>query len=149
MNKFSVVKAKGSHYEVGRIIGKQLKSAITKLLTTNKQIFKKDFLIYLNRSKQFLIQAEKFFPQYVDELRGMSDGAQVQFTEVFLSNNREVANFDPMVLSPNHCTIVGIPNKKGYVLGHNEDWEQKTAYIAYGQPTPDSYYKITYQHEHS
>lgn len=42
-----------------------------------------------------------------------------------------MANFDPIILNPNHCTIVAIPTNKGYLLGHNEDWEKKSLYTLY------------------
>ncbi len=123
MKQFPVVKASGTNYEVGVAIGKALSIQIQKILAKNKKLFEKNFSDYLKESVFFLEQAQKYFSQYVDELRGIANGADVSFEELFLSNNREVANFDPCVLDHNHCTIIGIPTKGGYLLGHNEDWD--------------------------
>ncbi len=123
MRKFPIVQAKGSHYEVGVAIGKTMNGAIKRVLSKSRVIFQKDFSIRLQRSKLFQKHTQKYFPQYIDELRGIAEGAKVSFDELFLSNNREVADFDPFLLDPNHCTILGIPSKGGYLLGHNEDWD--------------------------
>lgn len=123
MKQFPIVRARGSHYEVGLAIGKTMNKAIKMVLTSRRAIFEKDFSIRIQRSKLFQEQARKYFPQYVDELRGIADGAKVTFDELFLSNNREVGDFNPLPLDPNHCTIIGIPTERGYLLGHNEDWD--------------------------
>lgn len=122
MKMFPVVKVSGNNYEVGKAIGKSLQPVIQKILAENKKLFEKNFLEYLKESTVFVEQAKKYFPQYVNELRGIAEGASVSFEELFLSNNREVADFDPNVIDPNHCTIIGIPTAEGYFLGHNEDW---------------------------
>jgi isopenicillin-N N-acyltransferase-like protein len=123
MKQFPVVKVSGTNYEVGVVVGKSLQPVIQKILVQNKKLFEKNFLEYLKESAVFIEQAKKYFPQYVEEVRGISDGAAVSFEELFLSNNREVADFDPGVIDPNHCTIIGIPTAEGYLLGHNEDWD--------------------------
>lgn len=120
MKRFPIIRVEGSNYEVGIVIGRSRQKVIQKILAQNKKLFEKNFRKYLQQSETFLKQANKYFPQYVDELRGIADGAQVTFQELFLSNNREVANFDPMV---SHCTIIGIPTEDGYLVGHNEDWD--------------------------
>ncbi len=131
MKQFPIVKAQGSHYEVGVAIGKQMHDAIKKVLASSQAIFKKDFSIRIQQSQPFQQQARKYFSQYMDELRGIADGAQVSFDELFLSNNREVADFDPFLLDPNHCTIVGIPITGGYLVGHNEDWDESSLSLLY------------------
>lgn len=124
MRQFSVVQASGNNYDVGVEIGKTLQSIIQKILEQNKKLFEKNFNEYLRQSVVFLEQAQQYFPQYINELKGIADGAHVSFDELFLSNNREVANFDPGIFNSNHCTIVGIPTEEGYLLGHNEDWDK-------------------------
>lgn len=132
MKQFPVVKVQGSHYEVGVAIGKTMRVAIKSVLVNSQAIFKKDFLARIQQSQLFQQQARKYFPQYVDELRGIAEGAEVPFDELFLSNNREVANSDPyLFLDPNHCTILGVPYQGGYLLGHNEDWDASSLSLLY------------------
>lgn len=131
MKQFPIVKASGSHYEVGVAIGKQMHDAIENVLANSRKIFTKDFLDRLRESKLFQEQTTRYFPQYMDELRGIAEGADVSFDELFLSNNREVADFDPFIIDPNHCTIIGIPHQNGYLLGHNEDWDASSLSLLY------------------
>ncbi len=126
MKQFPVGRAQGSNYEVGLTIGRQMRLAIANVLARNRRLFAKELSQYLEESKLFFEQAQQYFPQYVAELRGIADGAQVPFAELFLSNNREVANPDPGVVGSGHCTIIGIPQGDGYLLGHNEDWDQSS-----------------------
>lgn len=131
MKQFPIVRAEGSHYEVGVAIGKMMRNAINNVLANSQVIFKEDFSVRIQQSQPFLQQALKYFPQYMDELRGIAEGADVSFDELFLSNNREVANFDPFVVDSNHCTIIGIPHQNGYLLGHNEDWDVSSLSLLY------------------
>ncbi|MBI3559605.1 hypothetical protein HY087_00560 [Candidatus Gottesmanbacteria bacterium] len=131
MKQFPIVKASGSHYEVGVAIGKTMRDAIRNVLANNQAIFKKDFPVLIQQSQPFQQQARKYFPQYMDELREISDGAGVSFDELFLSNNREVADFDPFIVDQSHCTIIGIPHKNDYLLGHNEDWDASSLSLLY------------------
>ncbi len=131
MKQFPIVRAEGSHYEVGVAIGKTMNEAIKRVITSSRAIFEKDFSTRIQQSKPFQQQARKYFPQYMDELRGIAEGADVSFDELFLSNNREVANFDPFIVDQYHCTIIGIPHQNGYFLGHNEDWDASSLSLLY------------------
>lgn len=131
MRQFPIVRAQGSHYEVGCAIGKAVRKEIVKVLANSRKIFVKDFSARLQESKLFQEKTMNYFPQYLQELRGIADGAEVSFDELFLSNNREVADFDPFVLDHNHCTIVGIPSQGAYLLGHNEDWDISSLSLLY------------------
>lgn len=130
MKAFPVVRASGTHYEVGQAIGIHRQRAITDILRQHKERFGENLGRFLEESAEFLVQAKTYYPHYIDELRGIADGAQVSFEELFLSNNREVT--EPYGdVSPNHCTIIGIPYRNGYLLGHNEDWEPSSLHNLY------------------
>lgn len=123
--QFPVVHALGTHYEVGFAIGQQLQATIQKFLADNKKTFEKDFTRYLRESKKFLAVTVKYFPQYVEELEGIAKGAGVSFEELFLVNNREIADISLLSSELGHCTIVAIPHNGGYLVGHNEDWDRE------------------------
>jgi predicted choloylglycine hydrolase len=122
MKQFPCVRASGTHYGVGRTIGKKMQVAIGALLAANRKLCAERFGQYLGESKKFLFLAEQYFPKYVEELRGMADGAGVPFDELFLSNNPEVAGPDSLLLESYGCTTVAVPSGAGYIVGHNEDW---------------------------
>ncbi len=121
MTQFPIVHANGSHFEVGQAIGKQLKTHIIRLHKSNRIHYGAKFLNYLEQSKPYQYITQKYFPEYMDEMRGIAQAADVPFDEYFLANNLEVANVDAIAHANFHCTIVGIPYKEGYILGHNED----------------------------
>ena len=129
MKKFPVVRASGTNYEVGRAIGESRGGVIKAFLIKNRQIFGSRLPGYLRQSIGFQKQALKYFPKHMDELRGIADGAGVSFAELFLSNNREVVDFG--IHQPGHCTIIGIPHRGGYLLGHNEDWDKESLALLY------------------
>lgn len=131
MKQFPIVRTEGSHYEVGLAIGKAMQGPIRQALANSKEIFKRDFSARIEASKSFQREAEKYFPQYMEEFRGMTDGAGVSFDEIFLSNCREAADFNPYLSASDRCTIVGIPQERGYVLGHNEDWDASSLSLLY------------------
>ncbi|MDO8452036.1 MAG: C45 family peptidase [bacterium] len=131
LKQFPVVKASGSHYEVGVAIGQSLAKPIADLLRMNAFIFEESYENYLEEITPFLGQARTYFPKYIEELRGIANGAGVSFEELFLANNREVADYNPNLLSGNHCTIIGIPVEHGYLVGHNEDWSQSARAFLY------------------
>lgn len=121
MKKFPFVKVKGSHREVGVAIGTQLKEKIVRVLAKNKLLITDEFDRLVETSKPFLELAQKYFPQYVEELVGIAEGATVSFDEMFLSTTLEVVNYDKIIYDAAHCTIIGVPQNHGYLLGHNED----------------------------
>lgn len=121
MKQFSLVKAKGSHYEVARTVGEARKNIITKLYQKNKNLYPDYFTCFRQDAENLFDLTEKYFPQYIEELRGMADGAGVNVQELFLSNGHELSYFRDADKAE-HCTIVALPGEGGYLLGHNEDW---------------------------
>lgn len=121
MKRFPVVRAKGTHYEVGKAVGEARKEIIVKLFQKNKSLHADYFTSFRKDADELLALTENYFPQYVEELRGLADGAGLDRNELFLSNGHELSYFCDSSTA-GHCTIVGIPNNGGYLLGHNEDW---------------------------
>jgi isopenicillin-N N-acyltransferase-like protein len=68
--------------------------------------------------------AEERYPQYVDELRGIAEGANVSFDDVVVLNAMEAVTMDALHLT--RCTSVAVNDERtadGHVLAaHNEDW---------------------------
>lgn len=120
IKKFPIVKAKGTNYEVGFAIGFQLKTVISEYLVEQRKFLGNLLQQKILESELFLDQAEHYFPKFIEELRGMSEGANVNLKELILANFREISDLGPA--QPTRCTILGIPGDNGYILGHNEDW---------------------------
>ncbi len=124
MKEFPIVRTSGTHYEVGRAVGETMREAILTLFNKNKSLYPDYFTSFRFKGNELLQLTNKYFPQYVDELRGLADGAGLPIEELFLSNGHELSYFEEATGS-DHCTIIGIPYHDGYLVGHNEDWEKE------------------------
>ena len=114
---FPILHVSGTNYEMGHLIGTSFKSRIESALSTCTQLqidVEKD-----NNDPHFLNtllhQAEDVLPQYIDEIRGMADGAKCDFRRLLVHNLRH--SFQ----SANNCSTVVFKNSSQILLGHNED----------------------------
>ncbi|KPK99421.1 MAG: hypothetical protein AMJ91_07895 [candidate division Zixibacteria bacterium SM23_73_3] len=116
----------GSHFEVGLAIGKTFRPQIRKTLADNVEL--QDTFLSFHRTPegkqryQELIQLHNSrFPQYLSELKGISEGAQVPFEELFLVNLRGEYRHYAKVTSNSGCSTCSLQNTDSAVFGHNED----------------------------
>ncbi len=76
------------------------------------------------QSRKYLPFAEERYPQYVDELRGIAEGANVSFDDAVVLNAMEAVTMDALHLT--RCTSFAVNDERtadGHVLAaHNEDW---------------------------
>ena len=131
MKRFPIVRAHGSHYEVGVAIGKMMRQPIINLLTREKASLGEKFVYYVDMLPSFIEITKRYFPQYMDEVRGIADGAGVDFQTLFSTNCREVVDYSGSTSTADHCTIVTIPQSNQYIVGHNEDWDAESIEILY------------------
>jgi isopenicillin-N N-acyltransferase-like protein len=86
-NEIPMIEARGSHREVGQQIGQQSQPRIQKMLELiHKEL--PDGVTWsemLQHSKLYLEFSRTVYPQYVEELEGIAEGADAPFDEVFLS----------------------------------------------------------------
>jgi isopenicillin-N N-acyltransferase-like protein len=93
----------------------------------------------VREASKFLPYAEEAFPSYVDELRGIAEGAGVSFHEVWTLNCYEgLTEVRQQVWG---CTCLAVRDDQtgdGHVLlAHNEDWnsvDRDNAYLVRAQP---------------
>ncbi|XP_050420912.1 uncharacterized protein LOC126833544 isoform X2 [Adelges cooleyi] len=75
--------------------------------------------------EESFISTQKYFPQYIIELQGVADGAQVPFEELFLMALDDTLsvnlNKGPVDKGPVGCTSLIINQPYGQFLGHTED----------------------------
>lgn len=104
----------GNYSEIGKAIGKAQKKEIISLL--DSIIIKKEVKAM---SEKALIRHKKAFPDFVRELKGIANGAGVDFLSLFAFNC-----FEDKISFKNHeekCTTIFWPDKKGGFIGHNEE----------------------------
>jgi isopenicillin-N N-acyltransferase-like protein len=122
----SVVEAKGKPFEMGRMIGKKCapKAAAYRRAMGGeiKHSTGVDWPLAVRKAKSYLPYAEEFYPDFVEEIRGYSEGSRQPFDDMFAACCHEL-------LSPGiakGCTDIAVNGDitdKGNVLAaHNEDW---------------------------
>ena len=138
-----IVYAKGNYYEVGYCIGHTFAKRINDWF--KDPVGPIDFFrkFYKDEDgnrvvKQYLETTEKTFPQYVREMRGISDGSGADFEDIFLVNllseicfahkdiTDRIGNLYPDDEPQKEvagCTDIYVNRNGMRLIGHNEDGE--------------------------
>ena len=125
------VEVAGTHREMGRQIGEAARNQIQHSVENAKKLIESAYdTLELTwdgakiQARKYLPFAEERYPQYVDELRGMAEGANVPFDEAVVLNVMEAVTTDALHLT--RCTSMAVNEERtadGHVLvAHNEDW---------------------------
>jgi isopenicillin-N N-acyltransferase-like protein len=91
-DKIPLIEARGSHRDVGRQIGQQCQPQIQQSLGTLRGGLPKgiSWPEVIQHSKLYLEFSRNIYPQYVEELEGIAEGADAPFDEIFLSMCEEL-----------------------------------------------------------
>jgi isopenicillin-N N-acyltransferase-like protein len=141
-----LLKVKGTHREIGRQIGeafpRQIKHSLEnarKLLESAYEQLELTWSGAQIQSRKYLPFAQERYPQYVDELMGMAEGAHVSFEDLMVFNALEAMTMDALHLT--RCTSFAVNQQftaDGHTLiGHNEDWipeDEDTVYVLHAEP---------------
>ena len=91
------------------------------------------------QSRKYLPFAEERYPKYVDEMRGIAEGANVALDDVTTLNVMEAVTTDALHLT--RCTSFSVNEQRtadGHVLAaHNEDWvpeDEDDVYVVSAKP---------------
>lgn len=151
---FPCIDISGTPYEIGFAHGKNYKKQVLHSIETYKQMFKDYSGLTWDEGKEiakrYIEPNRSYNPDYLEEMQGVADGAEVTFEDILALNSRsEIVlqsgkNLDPEI---DGCTSIGImpsKNPEGHTLvAHNWDWKdvQKEAMVmmnitqANGKPT--------------
>ena len=141
-----LIAVSGSHHEMGRQIGEACRQQVSKsvenarnLLDESYDSLQLDWVGALIQARKYLPFAEERYPQYVDELRGMAEGANVSFDDLTVVNAMEAVTMDALHLVK--CTSMAVNQEhttNGTVLvAHNEDWvpeDEPDVYLVQARP---------------
>ncbi|KAI8431266.1 hypothetical protein MSG28_001292 [Choristoneura fumiferana] len=109
-NAVPVVYLKGSHYDIGFDTGRLFASVIKNFLVTYENLpdFEKEYATETGRGAydKTLANMKNRYPQYVKEIQGIADGANVPF---YKAVEERFASL---------CYAGQLP---GYTMGHNEN----------------------------
>jgi isopenicillin-N N-acyltransferase-like protein len=152
-----LISVSGSHREMGRQLGEACRSQVTRSIENSRQLLKQsydslqlDWVGALIQARKYLPFADERYPQYVDELRGMAEGANVSFDDLTVVNAMEAVTMDALHLVK--CTSMAVNQERtsnGTVLvAHNEDWvpeDEPDVYLVHARPEKEpSFLAMTY-----
>jgi len=140
------IKVKGSHREIGRQIGEAGARQIQHCVENAHQMID-DSYPYLAldwygatiQSRKYIPFAQERYPQYVEEMTGMAEGAGISFEDMVVLVSMEAVTSDALHLDK--CTSFAVSNDltaDGHVLiAHNEDWspaEEGDVFVLHVEP---------------
>lgn len=117
-----LIEVRGKNYEAGYQIGARCGDKINRLLESSKKKYSsvtgKPFEYFVRRGRKIAGLCMKNYSGYINEIKGITDGANVNFEEYFALNFEDEV-FDFLYYK---CTTLFLKNENGIYLGHNEDW---------------------------
>ncbi|XP_012233522.1 beta-alanyl-dopamine/carcinine hydrolase [Linepithema humile] len=129
-NAVPIIHVRGTHYEIGFDIGRTFAKMIqdfVNIYSPLNEIYLPLFTTEEGRKvyEETLDTVKKHFPQYVREIKGTADGANVPFYKLFLMHLDDIVPNVTGELQENAlpvgCSTI-ICNQPGHeILGHNED----------------------------
>ncbi|KAF6200704.1 hypothetical protein GE061_005148 [Apolygus lucorum] len=128
-NCLPIIYARGSHYDVGYDIGRTFASLIQDYIRTYKCLNEIYIPLYLTDKGREVYDAgleacQRMYPQYVRELQGTADGADVPFYKLFLMHLDEVLPVAVGEENPNQgqgCSTMTVNQPTEKLIGHTED----------------------------
>jgi isopenicillin-N N-acyltransferase-like protein len=141
-----LVRVSGTHHEMGRQIGEACRKQVTHSIESAGQLLVESYSQLELTWEGARIQAHKYlpfaqahYPQYVEEMAGIAEGANVAFDDVVVVNTMEALTDDALQLT--HCTSFAVNDdrtvNRHVLLAHNEDWvpeDENDVFIIHATP---------------
>jgi isopenicillin-N N-acyltransferase-like protein len=152
-----LVEVSGSHREMGRQVGEAMRAQVQHSVANARVLIDQSYgTLELTwngaqiQSRKYLPFAEEQYPQHVDEMRGIAEGANVPFDDIVVLNVMEAVTMDALHLT--RCTSFAVNERltaDGHVLAaHNEDWvpeDENDVYVISATPVDEPpFLAITY-----
>lgn len=147
----------GSHRQMGQQIGEacreQVKHSIENangLLSSAYDELQLSWDGAVIQARKYGPFAEERYPQYIEELKGIAEGANVRYDDLMVVNAMEAVTSDALHLTK--CTSMAVNQERtanGHVLiAHNEDWlpeDEPDVYLIRAKPdNAPSFLAMTY-----
>lgn len=129
--KFPIIEASGTPYEIGYAHGSKAKPFVLNCLETYRSVFQAYSDIPWEQAKEragsYLETIRAYNPDYLEEIRGIADGAGVTFEDILALNVRsELAFQGKTSAAQDGCTCIGITPERSTtgdtLLGQNWDF---------------------------
>ena len=139
MSAFVTVRTGGSPREMGVDFGRAAREVLRALAAESRAHFRQWTGHDIGQAKRhaarhYLPSVRRRYPKYLEEVRGIAEGAGVAFDDLFyLTADEELVSLwekpakhapgrDPGTPSHEHCSSAAVRTKDGLFLGHNEDY---------------------------
>lgn len=130
-NKMPLIEVYGGHHQMGCQIGEACRDQVRHSVENARTLLSRAYdhvqltwEVAQIQARKYIPFAEERYPQYVEELQGIADGAGVNFDDVAMVNGMEAVTMDALHLTK--CTSMAVSQERtanGDVLAaHNEDW---------------------------
>jgi len=144
-----LIEVAGTHNEMGRQIGEARREQVQHGVDNARAMIAQSYnTLELTwegakiQARKYMPFAEERYPQYVDEMRGIAEGANVTFDDVMVVNAMEAVTMDALHLT--RCTSFAVNETRtadGHVLAaHNEDWvpeDENDVYVVSAHPADE------------
>jgi isopenicillin-N N-acyltransferase-like protein len=145
-NPVPMLRVSGTHREIGRQIGEgarpQVQHSVENARALLADAYEQLELTWDGakiQARKYLPFAQERYPQYVDEMTGIAEGANVAFEDIVVLNAMEAVTMDALHLT--RCTSMAVNDERtadGHVLAaHNEDWvpeDEDDVFLIYARP---------------
>jgi len=139
----------GTHREIGRAIGESCANPIRHSLENARRLVASGYeSLQLSwegaqiQARKYIPFAEERYPQYIEEMVGIAEGANVTLDDLAVLNGMEAVTMDALHLTK--CTSMAVNQDRsanGHVLvAHNEDWvpeDEADVYILHVSPNDE------------
>lgn len=127
---FPLVEVKGTAYEMGRQHGEQVGELVRNYLIWIERLAGKPRDLLCRNAHRFLGVIERLSPKYVEEVRGLADGAGISFSEALLCQARTQALYGGEA----GCTTFALRGEATFdgnvLIGQNQEFEPEFAEVA-------------------
>jgi len=130
---FDYLEVKGSYKEIGLQIGKRLQSAIHRILDERYDWINNLMNISTSAegsiySNQLLKIATNIYPQYIQEIEGMAEGADIDFHKMWVMTIKNeltsFSNLESVAIREPGCSTIFYQDENKTWLFHNEDGDK-------------------------
>ena len=152
-----LIHVSGTHREMGQQIGESRRENVQHSIENARKLLEEAYseleLTWEGaqiQARKYLPFAQERYPQYVDEMQGIAEGAKVPFEELVVLNVMEAVTTDALHLT--RCTSMAVNDERtadGHVLAaHNEDWipdDENDVFVIHAKPKNEPpYLAMTY-----
>jgi len=126
MSGFVVVRTGGSPREMGVDFGRAAREVLADLAAESRAHFRQwtghDIAAAKRHAARYYLPfVRRRYPNYLEEVRGIAEGAGIAFEDLFyLTADEELVSL--WEKKPEKCSSAVVRTKQGMLLGHNEDY---------------------------